>query len=203
MPTDAHAPFRVRASDELRQAALEQFATVGFAASSLQQIADHAGYSKSSVLYHFASKEALLEAAIGPRSTCSRSLLERLRRRRPRERSAPGTRSSSASSTSSLGNRLAVHIFILQGQSLSERARHRRANAAVRRLAETVSRERESLDEQIRFGIALGGAAYLLTAGRLFTDDALPSDDELRGALHAVLGELLLPADSLPHTTID
>src|SRR4029453_157903 len=67
MPTDAHpATLRVRAADELKQAALEQFATVGFAATSLQHIPDHAGYSKSSVLYHYASKEALLEAAIEP-----------------------------------------------------------------------------------------------------------------------------------------
>ena len=63
MPTDTQPTSRVRAADELKQVALEQFATVGFAASSLQHIADRAGYSKSSVLYHYASKEALGHAA--------------------------------------------------------------------------------------------------------------------------------------------
>src|ERR687889_235221 len=75
MPTDATPPTRVRAADELKHVALEQFASVGFAGTSLQQIADHAGYSKSSVLYHYASKEALLEAAIGPAIDAMESLL--------------------------------------------------------------------------------------------------------------------------------
>jgi AcrR family transcriptional regulator len=191
MPPETQATLRVRASDELRQAALEQFATVGFAATSLQQIADHAGYAKSSVLYHYGSKEALLEAAIGPAIHEFELVLDRYL-----GGFAGGRRGALVGSVVDLlvDHRLAVHIFILQGQSLSEVPIIARANAAVRRLAEAVSRERESLEEQIRFGIALGGAAYLLTAGRLFSDDAFPSDDELRGVLHAVLGELLLPA---------
>src|SRR3954468_22297053 len=52
--------------DELRAIALSEFARAGYGATSLQRIAELAGLSKSSVLYHFASKEALLEAAIGP-----------------------------------------------------------------------------------------------------------------------------------------
>ena len=200
MPPETQATLRVRASDELRQAALEQFATVGFAATSLQQIADHAGYAKSSVLYHYASKEALLEAAIGPAIHEFEVVLEQYL-----AGDASGRRRALVGSVVDLlvDHRLAVHIFILQGPSLGEVPIIARANAAVRRLAAAVSRERESLDEQIRFGIALGGAAYLLTAGRLFSDDALPSDDELRSVLHTVLGELLLPADNRPLTTTD
>ena len=57
---------RASASDELRPIAAARFARDGFQATSLQQIADEAGYSKSSVLYHFASKEALLDALLEP-----------------------------------------------------------------------------------------------------------------------------------------
>ncbi len=53
-------------SDELRAIALDAFASSGYLGTSLQQIADRAGVSKASVLYHFASKEALLEAALTP-----------------------------------------------------------------------------------------------------------------------------------------
>ena len=45
MPIDITPSSRVRAADELKHAALEQFASVGFAASSLQHIADRAGYA--------------------------------------------------------------------------------------------------------------------------------------------------------------
>ena len=193
MPTDAHPTSRVRAADELKQAALEQFATVGFAATSLQHIADHAGYSKSSVLYHYASKEALLEAAIEPAISQFEAVLDDFlaggrsgRRHRLVDRIVDLL----------LENRQAVHVFIIQGPSLSELPIIARANAAVRRLAEAISEERESVTDQVRFGVALGGAAFLLTAGRAFVDeDQLPTDDELRAALQAVLADLLAPAD--------
>ncbi|MDI1335944.1 MAG: helix-turn-helix domain containing protein, partial [Lacunisphaera sp.] len=52
--------------EELRIIALAEFAVAGYSGTSLQRIAELAGVSKSSVLYHFESKEHLLEAAIGP-----------------------------------------------------------------------------------------------------------------------------------------
>jgi len=191
MPTDAHPTSRVRAADELKQVALEQFATVGFAATSLQHIADQAGYSKSSVLYHYASKEALLESAIEPAISEFEVVLDEFIAGR-----GSGRRRMLVDRVVDLllENRQAVHVFLIQGPSLSELPIIARANAAVRRLANAISEERESVVDQVRFGIGLGGAAFLLTAGRSFTDeDALPGDDELRDALHAVLGELLAP----------
>ena len=191
MPTDAHPTSRVRAADELKHVALEQFATVGFAATSLQHIADQAGYSKSSVLYHYASKEALLEAAIEPAISEFEVVLDEFIAGR-----GSGRRRMLVDRVVDLllENRQAVHVFLIQGPSLSELPIIARANAAVRRLANAISEERESVVDQVRFGIGLGGAAFLLTAGRSFTDeDALPGDDELRDALHAVLGELLAP----------
>ena len=200
MPTDAIPTTRVRAADELKHVALEQFARVGFAASSLQHIADHAGYSKSSVLYHYASKEALLEAAIEPaviefESVLDDFLAERgaARRRLLIERVVDVL----------LEHREAVHVFLIQGPSLDLPIIHR-ANVAVRRLSAVIAEERESVADQVRFGVALGGAAFLLTAGRSFTDEhTLPDDAELGEALRAVLAELLTPADRPRPTTTD
>ncbi|WP_187432687.1 TetR/AcrR family transcriptional regulator [Agromyces mariniharenae] len=192
MPTDTQPTTRVRAADELKQVALEQFATVGFAGTSLQHIADHAGYSKSSVLYHYASKEALLEAAIEPAISEFETVLDEFLSSRDRGRRA---RLVDRVVDMLLEHREAVHVFLIQGPSLSELPIIARANAAVRRLAAAIGEERESVVDQVRFGIALGGAAFLLTAGRTFADeDTLPADDEVRDALHTVLGELLAPA---------
>ena len=194
MPTDAHTPTRVRASDELRQAALEQFSTVGFAASSLQQIADHAGYSKSSVLYHYSSKEALLEAAIGPAIDAMEELLGDF---------VESGRSAEARAIFIerfvdflLGNRLAVHTFVNQGQSLRGIPVIERANVAIRGIADSICADDAPVVENIRFGVALAGAAYTLVAGTTFLDDDRRFEDvEVRGALITVLSELLLPAD--------
>jgi AcrR family transcriptional regulator len=192
MPTDTQPTTRVRAADELKQVALEQFATVGFAGTSLQHIADHAGYSKSSVLYHYASKEALLEAAIEPAISEFETVLDEFLSSTDRARRA---RLVDRVVDMLLEHREAVHVFLIQGPSLSELPIIARANASVRRLAVAIGEERESVTDQVRFRIALGGAAFLLTAGRTFADeDTLPADDELRDALHAVLGELLAPS---------
>jgi AcrR family transcriptional regulator len=192
MPTDATPTTRVRAADELKHVALEQFASVGFAGSSLQHIADRAGYSKSSVLYHYASKEALLEAAIEPAVAVFESVLDDFLAER-----GMGRRRLLVDRVVDvlLEHREAVHVFLFQGPSL-DLPIIARANAAVRRLAAAINEERESVVEQVRFGVALGGAAFLLTAGRSFADDdAMPDDDELREALHSVLTELLTPSD--------
>jgi AcrR family transcriptional regulator len=201
MPTDAQPTSRVRAADELKHVALEQFATVGFAATSLQHIADQAGYSKSSVLYHYASKEALLEAAIEPAIAEFEVVLGDFLAGR-----GSGRRRLLVDRIVDLllEYRQAVHVFLIQGPSLSDLPIIARANAAVRRLAAAISEERESVADQVRFGIALGGAAFLLTAGRTFVDDDhLPADDELAVALRAVLADLLAPADRRATPTSD
>jgi TetR/AcrR family transcriptional regulator len=196
MPTDVPTP-RVRASDELRHAALEQFSTVGFAGTSLQQIADHAGYSKSSVLYHYSSKEALLEAAIGPAIDAMEELLGDF---------VASGRSAEARAVFIerfvdflLGHRLAVHTFVNQGQSLRGIPVIERANQAIRAIADSIHEADAPIGEQMRFGVALGGAAYTLVAGATFLDaDRHFADADVRSALIAVLSELLLPADGRP-----
>jgi len=182
------AAVRTDPALELRQVALERFAGAGFAGTSLQQIADAAGYSKSSVLYHFASKEALLEAALAPAVDGLEMILTGIAdlNRGPKERRAFVERFVDFL----FEFRLEVHIFINQGQSLVDVPVFVRARETIGRLAQSLARDLDDLDERVRFSVALGGAAYTLVAGIDFAD-VEPDDDELRASLVAVVTRLL------------
>ena len=173
---------------DLRQVALNQFATVGFAGTSLAQIAEAAGLSKSSVLYHYASKEALLEAAVGP----AVDRIERLVDEVPARDATPDERDRFVEGFIDflLECRLEVHTFINQWQSLGGMPVIDRANAAVERLARKVTDDLPSAARRVRFGVALGGAAYILAAGGNWGHDPAPAD-EMRAALIDVVSELL------------
>jgi TetR/AcrR family transcriptional regulator len=202
-PGDArHASSRTsrpgkNTGDELRATALEQFASVGFAGTSLQQIADAAGYSKSSVLYHFASKEALLDAALTPAIDNLEHILDRFAE----------AGSSLASRTRFVDDfidflldfRLELHTFINQGQSLIGVGVIDRARTLIVRLSGTLCDDDATTEDRLRFGVALGGAAYSLVAGMTFLDDHIAPADDLRVALRTVITELLAPV-SVSHT---
>ncbi len=188
------APGSTRPSPatELKAIALEQFALVGFGATSLQAIADTAGYSKSSVLYHFASKEALLEAVLGP-------AIDRLGRVLAAFTPAGDARMDRDAFVEAfvdflLEHRLEVHIFINQGQSMRGTPVIDRANELIAALTASLFAADSTTQERIRFGVALGGAAYTLVAGMTFAGDALGPPDEIRFALIQVVSELLSPA---------
>ena len=185
------APLRHSAADALKQIALEEFAAVGYLGTSLQHIADKAGVSKSSVLYHFESKEALLEAVLTPAIDAMEHLLTTtvisLR--------APGGPERYVTDFVDLllDNRLAVHIFINQGQSIIELPVMQRANTIVRSLADSMTSEFTSSSQRIRFGVALGGAAYILVAAVNWSTETILPADETRAALISVVSELLIP----------
>ncbi|WP_108249904.1 TetR/AcrR family transcriptional regulator [Planctomonas deserti] len=189
------APARQTAREELKTIALRQFASVGFAGTSLQQIADAAGYSKSSVLYHFASKEALLEATLTPAMDTLGEILDRFVARAP-------SRSSQDAFVVEfidflLANRLQVHMFVNQGQSLQGMAVIQRANGLIETLAQSLCGEMRTAEERVRFSVALGGAAYMLSAAEMWSTTPL-SDDETRAALVTVVSELLAPMQLRP-----
>lgn len=191
-PAPAGAVPRPSASTELRRIALEQFASAGFSGASLQQIADEAGYSKSSVLYHYASKEALLDAAIGPAIDSLAGLLARLTARGP----SPEARQLFIEEFIDflLEHKLEVYTFINQGHSLRGIPVVDRANDLIVELSNTVCDQNASTEDKMRFGVALGGAAYSLAAGMTFLDGDSPGPDaEVRGALIHLVGELLAP----------
>jgi len=181
---------RQSASAEILGAALEQFATAGFAGTSLQQIADAAGYSKSSILYHFTSKEALLEAAIGPAVDRLENVLGGLARLR--ESSEARELFVEEFIDFLLEYRLEVHTFINQGQSLVGIPGIDRANAVLGGLTSSFAAGLTTVEEKLRFGVALGGAAYELVASMNFGDEEFPHD-ERRSALITIVSELLAP----------
>lgn len=179
--------------DHLREIALAEFATVGYAGTSLQQIAEIAGLSKSSVLYHYASKEALLEAAIAPAIDRMEQILQAVE-------SGPLTAAGRGMFLEQfvdllLEYRLAVHMFINQGPSLVDVPVIDRANALIVRLATFFDANSQSLVDKMRFGIALGGAAYMLCTVHTL-DLEVETRDETRAALLTIMSELLAPIPS-------
>lgn len=173
--------------DELLTIALAEFASAGYSATSLQRIAEIAGVSKSSVLYHFDSKERLLETAIGPAIDSMESVLARL------EGSGFVGRRAFVEEFVDflLQYKLEVNMFINQGPSLVDVPVIERANAMVSGLADFFSQNSATLEENMRFGIALGGAAYMLCAAPVHRVE-FPAD-ETRAALIAIMSELLAP----------
>lgn len=176
---------------ELRATALEQFASVGFAGTSLQQIADAAGYSKSSVLYHFASKEALLDEVLTPAVDRLEAILERFLA--TEETALSRSRFVNDFIDFILEFRLELHTFINQSQSLRGIPVIDRAGVLIVRLSDTLCHGDASTEDRIRFGIALGGAAYTLVAGMTFLGEEIAPAEEIRPALLSVITDLLAP----------
>jgi TetR/AcrR family transcriptional regulator len=178
--------------DDLRLIALNEFAVAGYAGTSLQRIAEIAGLSKSSVLYHYASKEALLEAAIGPAIDRMIAILGSI----SGPITVPETRQTFIEQFVDLllEHRLEVHTFSNQGPGLEDVPVIDRANDMVQNLSVYFSNSIGSVEDHLRFGIALGGAAYVLSV----KDDSLdlPSTDEVRAALVTIVSELLAPITS-------
>lgn len=176
--------------EDLRLIALAEFATAGYGATSLQRLAELAGLSKSSVLYHFASKEAVLEASIGPALARMEQILAE---REQGTLDDDGRRAFLEQFVDLLlDHRLEVNLFINQGPSLVDVPVIDRANELVERIAAFFAANAATPEEKMRFGIALGGAAYMLcTAQSLGL--MVGTREETRVALLSIMGELLAP----------
>jgi len=177
-------------AEDLRTIALEEFATAGYAATSLHRIAELAGLSKSSVLYHYDSKDALLAAAVQPAITALGTILDELESK-PRTR-ATRNRFIEEFVDFLLDHTPEVNLFINQGPSLVDVPVVDVANAAVVRLAEYFFTTTTTTEDWMRFGVALGGAAYMLASQRTMGFDPTPRE-ETRTVLIGILGELLAP----------
>jgi AcrR family transcriptional regulator len=177
-------------NEELRAIALAEFARAGYGGTSLQRIAELAGLSKSSVLYHFASKDALLEAAVGPALERMGGILDSLERSKSKHVTAEFIEDFT---DLLLAHRLEVNIFINQGPSLEDVPVIERSNALVYRLATYFQLATANERDRMRFGIALGGAAYMLCTQQTLQLESAESIDETRAALITILTELLSP----------
>nr|WP_223159162.1 TetR/AcrR family transcriptional regulator [Microcella alkalica] len=178
--------------------ALDEFASAGYAATSLQRIADLAGSSKASVLYHYDSKERLLEAVLAPALDDLDALIDTTAARGLELEHRPAFLEAFVDYL--LQHRQVVHLVINQGSTLEDVPVMQRALGLMRRLAELFDLAASSPVEKLRYGIALGGAAYCLAAARQL---AVEEEDPvvLRAALLAVIGELLLPSGAPAPTT--
>lgn len=185
-------------ADDLRRVALEEFATAGYLGTSLQQIADRAGVSKATVLYHFASKEVLLEAVLSPALEQLDGILG--------QTGLAGLQGGGAARTEFLErfvdflieHRSAAYIFVNQATSLVDIPVVERANAEIELISRYFEENVGSVEEKVRFGVALGGAAYLLAGAPVSMVGTELAG--LRDALITVLGDLLAPS-SLSRTT--
>ena len=178
----------VRGSAPLLESALRQFAAVGFEGASLQRIASDAGLSKSSVLYHFTSKEALLDAALRPAVTDLSVVAAEM-----------GTLTDPASRQAFLvrfvdylhEHRLAIAVIFNHGLALKGHAVIDEADALVRDLAVCLTPADGGEREVLRFGVALAGAAFMLVAADRWAPAHVPEED-LRAGLIDVLGEFVV-----------
>jgi AcrR family transcriptional regulator len=187
-------PRELSGSAPLLQSALRQFAQVGFDGASLQRIAADAGLSKSSVLYHFGSKEALLDAALRPAVEDLANLVEQM-----------VAFADDAAQEAFLvrfvdylyEHRLAIAVIFSHGQALAGHAVIDQADALVRDLAARIKPDGVGDRQMLRFGVALSGAAFMLVAADRWATDHVP-DDEVRAELVDVLGEFVLGRTSTP-----
>jgi AcrR family transcriptional regulator len=177
--------------EDLRRIALTEFATAGYSATSLQHIAELAGLSKSSVLYHYASKEALLEAAIGPALDRMFDILQQFTQTGLSGENRVAFLEAFVDVL--LDHRLEVNLFINQGPSLTDVPVIDRANALVVGIAEFFADTAQTLEEKMRFGIALGGAAYMLCTVTTLDLVEGATREETRAALITIMSDLLTP----------
>ncbi len=178
--------------DTLVQAALERFARFGYLGSSIQQIADDVGTSKSSVLYHFDSKEALLEAAMAPALDALSLLIDALPQLRDDKVSAAPALVTGFVDTL-MQHSAAVSIFISQRGALQQVPVIQRGNEIVDAIARTLVLEAPSTRVLTRLSIGLAGVAFILGDA---LDDAHehPDPAEMREILIDTLLELCMPA---------
>lgn len=176
-------------ASELRDAALTEFASAGYLGTSIQAIAARAGVSKASVLYHYSSKETLLDAALSPAIDELVTLL-------PHTNDLSGAPAERRAFLEEfvdflLRHRLAAQIFISQSGALVDVPVVARAGQLITEIA--LARPQQTIDDQVRFAVALGGAAYLLSQAYAVEIENAPGETELRDSLIRVLGELLAP----------
>src|SRR6476659_1761240 len=74
-PRGEYGKSRAR-RQEIVNAAVEVFATVGYHKGSLRDVADRVGMSQAGLLHHFPSKEHLLQAVLTWRDDDARALVE-------------------------------------------------------------------------------------------------------------------------------
>nr|WP_281360939.1 TetR/AcrR family transcriptional regulator [Schumannella luteola] len=145
---------------------MREFTSAGYAGTSIQRIADLAGVSKAAVLYHFASKEELLTAAIEPALDEIEIVLQRLHGAGD-QGDDEGVRAFVTEFVDFLLRRpLEVHLFINQSRSLRDIPAIARAEGFMTGIAQYCQQRLDDPEDRVRVAIALAGSAYAIAASR-------------------------------------
>jgi AcrR family transcriptional regulator len=172
---DVPRPSREDVLAEIRESALRLFVEHGYDATTLAQIGASVGYSKSAMLYHFASKEALLAAAL-------EQPVQRLREHVASTADADVHTRLTGLVDLVLAHRHEAALLVRQGELLQDLAG---ATAVVEELAEGLLGDDPSLERQVAVHLALAGLADTATC---FPDT---SSAELRAPLLAAAARAL------------
>jgi AcrR family transcriptional regulator len=169
--------------------ASRRFATDGFHATSLDDIAHEAGYSKAAVLYHFGSKDDLLAAVMQRHFAAVNALVADL------EQQPAGPARTEHAITAlvdlALDRRPVAPLALGPGQELAAAiTRHPDLADGFRQTRERIGRllvgDSATLRQRVRLTIAFSGLPALLVELRDIPADLLrdPIYDVIRDAIH-------------------
>lgn len=171
------------------EVALQRFAQHGIVATTIQDVADHADVAKASVLYHFSSKDELVNHALTPSLEALEKLLSRM------EQSGLGQSDSREGFISYfvdflITHRLATHVVVSHPYLADQIQALGKAQQMMGRMAQAVTDQTSGEDDRLRFGVAVSGATYaLVSSGMLGVDTMEP--EALREGLRSVLGDMM------------
>lgn len=183
--------------EQIVDAARELFARDGFTATSVRDIADAVGSSKATVLYHFPSKDLLLEATLQDALTGAAGLLHTL---------TDTTHFSGQDRLEEFITRLvdlliehrhALHIVITHVHLAPEVSIIARAQELMAQLSTAMTGPGERNRESFRLELALSGATFSLVAGSLFNLTPMP-EEQLRPLLLETVLDIIGHSTSRP-----
>lgn len=176
---------------ELRRVALATLVERGIDGTTVQQVADAAGCAKSNVLYHFGSKQGLVEAALAPAVAALGELVDSLEEAAGRGGTIADPELVALFVETLLDHRLAASLILNRMGELPEGEVLGQLCERKQRLAALISGGTCELGEGLRVGIVLGGVAFAL-ASPMGAPAEAPAE-QLRPALIRVAQELLAP----------
>lgn len=180
--------------ERILEVALDRFAHHGISATSIQDVADHADVSKANVLYHFGSKDQLVDQALEPALNAMASLVDTMETAGVREEEARRA-FVPIFVDFLLEHRQATHVVVSHPYLSADIASLARAQQLMARMATAVSQQTVGDLDRLRFGVAVSGATYaLVSSGQLGVEHL--DTDTLRAGLRDVINSMLITQTS-------